>query len=268
MTALKPGDVAVITGAASGVGFALAELLLQRGLRIAIADVRADALDSAAKVLGDQGEVLSIPADVSDRKAVQALRTRVLGHFGTVDLVCLNAATFQAVDPVWSLDVDRWRKLFDVNLWGAIYGLQEFVPVLLERGAGNVLVTASMSGLCTVPGSADYSSSKHALIAVCETLRADLDMTGAAAIGVTIVCPGVIRTAMGDFAVNLYRQSKGNRAAIGSGPDLANSLDPAQVAAAAVSGVESGNLYVISHSGSRQRILKRVQPILDSCPPQ
>src|SRR5207253_5409058 len=137
---------------------------------------------------------------------------------------------------VWDIDITDWRQLFEVNYWGVVHGIQEFVPILVHQGSGHVVTTASMSGLSTVPGMADYASAKHAIIALSEILRADLDMAGASAIGVTILCPAVVRTAMGDRAVNLFSNSKStsDRGVIGSGPNLANVLEPSDVADAAI----------------------------------
>jgi short-subunit dehydrogenase len=122
-----------------------------------------------------------------------------------------------------------------------------------------------MSGLTTVPGMADYSCAKHGIIALTVTLRADLDMAGATSIGVTLLCPAVVRTAMGDRALGLLASPtpKGS-GEIGSGPNLASVLDPSDVAEAALRGIETGRLYVPRTPNSKERFVKRVQPILDS----
>lgn len=267
MTVLKAGQVAVVTGGATGIGLALVEALVRRGLRVVIADIDRLALDATVDRLAREGQtVIGVPTDVSDRDAVRSLRKRSVDAFGSVDVLCNNAGIYQHIEPAWKLDVQRWRRLLDINFWGAVYCVQEFVPLLLEQGSGHVLTTASMSGLSTVPGSADYVTSKHALVSMSETLRADLDLTGAGAIGVTILCPSLVRTAMGARALGLFSTAADveGRRQIGSGPKLSNVLEPAELAEAAVRGIERNRLYVTPTPGSRERFVKRIQPILDS----
>jgi NAD(P)-dependent dehydrogenase (short-subunit alcohol dehydrogenase family) len=267
MAKLQQGQTAVVTGGAAGIGYALAETLVRRGLRVVISDVDAGALSQAVDRLAALGgDVLSVRTDVSDRSAVRELRRQVTERFGGVDLLCNNAGLYQVVEPVWEIDIDGWRRLFEVNFWGVVYGIHEFVPDFLAKRSGHVLITASMSGLSTVPGSADYGSSKHAVIALSETLRADLEMAGASSIGVTVLCPALVKTSMGDRALGLFArpQAQGDREGIGGGPNLMHALDPYDVAEAAVRGIEAGRRYVTPTPGSRDRFMKRIQPILDS----
>ncbi|WP_321792491.1 SDR family oxidoreductase [Burkholderia pyrrocinia] len=265
MTQLVPGQVVVVTGGATGIGFALAEAFASRGLRIALADIDSEGLRAATERLADRGvTVIGVPTDVADRDSVRSLRQQVLSQFGKVDIVCNNAGIYQVLDSIWNIDPVQWRRLFDINYWGVVHGIQEFVPLFLERGSGHVVNTASMSGLSTVPGSADYGSSKHAVIALSETLRADLDLAGATAIGVTVLCPSIVGTTMGERALTFLKQSAGDRSAIGSGPNLANVITSEAVAKAAMLGIEKNLLHVTPTPGSRDRFLKRVQPILDN----
>jgi NAD(P)-dependent dehydrogenase (short-subunit alcohol dehydrogenase family) len=264
---LQSGQVAVITGGATGIGYALAEAFARKGLRLAIADVDAEALRAAERKLRASGaNVLAVQTDVAERDQVRALRESVVASFGTVDVLCNNAGVYHAVGPVWTRDTDGWRKLFAVNYWGVVHGIQEFVPLLLAQGSGHVLTTASMSGFTTVPGMAEYSSSKHAIISLTETLRADLDNIGATSIGVTLLCPAVVRTAMGERALGLLTDahSAASANAVGSGPNLASVLEPADVAVAALQGIAAGKLYVMPTPDSKARFMKRVQPILNA----
>jgi len=265
MSKLVQGQVAVVTGGASGIGLALVEAFVGRGLRVAIADVDTEALQQTVERLSVAGAtVMGVTADVADRASVGSLRERVLAQFGTVDVLCNNAGVYHGVDAVWKQDLSQWRRLFDVNYWGVVNGILEFVPMFVDRGTGHVVNTASMSGLSTVPGSADYGSSKHAVMSLSETLRADLDRAGATTVGVTVLCPSLVRTAMGDRALGLLSQSGGRCDGIGSGPDLANVLDPVTLAEAAMRAIEKNLLHVTPTPGSRDRFLKRVQPILDN----
>lgn len=268
MTTLKAGQVAVVTGGATGIGLALVQAFVAKGMRVAIGDVNTGALDAATERLRDTGgTVLPIAVDVTDPKSVRSMREQVVDAFGSVDIVCNNAGLYNTLESIWKMDMEQWRRLFEVNYWGVLYGIQEFVPLFLEQGSGHVVNTASISGLSVVPGTADYVSSKHAVVALSETLRADLDMVGASAIGVTVLCPSLVKTDMGDRALNFFADATaketGDRSRIGSGPNLATVLDPAYVADAALRGIEKGRLYVTPTPGSKDRFMKRVQPIMD-----
>ncbi|AJE49152.1 SDR family oxidoreductase [Celeribacter indicus] len=262
---LHPGQVAVVTGGAAGIGFALAAAFLGRGLRVVLADRDTGTLDAAAARLAAAGHsVRTVPTDVSRPEDMRRLRETVLATEGRVDILVNNAGIYPGMQPVWTIDRDSWRALYDVNYWGVVHGIQEFVPQFIAQGSGTVVTTASMSGLSTVPGSADYSSAKHAVVALTETLRADLDLAGHGGIGVTLLCPSVVLTDMGRRALGVF-EAEGNadeRSRIGSGPDLSAVLTPEALAEAALAGIEAGDLYVLPTPRSRDRFLGRIRPIL------
>lgn len=267
MKKIEPGQVVVVTGGATGIGYALADAFASRGLRLALADINQTELTRAVDRLKEKGaQAIGVPADVADRAAMRSLRQRVIKAFGHVDVICNNAGIYPPVRPVWEIDVAEWRRLFEINFWGVVHGIQEFVPEFIERGSGHVVNTASMSGLTTVPASAEYGSAKHALIAVTETLRADLDLAGHSDIGVTLLCPAVVNTDMGRRALSILgpANARGNGNNVGSGPDLAAVIEPEDLAAAAIAGMEAGHMYVLPTPASRDRFLRRMQPILDA----
>jgi NAD(P)-dependent dehydrogenase (short-subunit alcohol dehydrogenase family) len=265
MTKLSPGMVAVITGGANGIGYALAEAFCRKGLKVILADIDGPSLSDALQRLESKGATArGHLTDVSDRAAVSSLRESVINEFGRVDVVCNNAGIYPGVQPLWTVDLHAWRRLFDINYWGVVHGVQEFVPIFIEQGAGHIMNTASMSGLSTVPNSGDYGSAKHAVIALSEHLRSDLDLAGHKSIGVTLLCPSIVLTDMGRRALSIFNASDPpkDREVIGSGPNLAAVIDPEALAKAAVSGLEAGHMYVMPTPASRDRFLKRVQPIL------
>jgi NAD(P)-dependent dehydrogenase (short-subunit alcohol dehydrogenase family) len=266
MKILRQGQVAIVTGAATGIGFALAKAFAGRGLRVVLCDIDADGVARAANHLRDHGAtVLGISTDVADRSAVRAMKEQVLQAYGAVDILCNNAGVYHGVEPLWTIDLAEWRRLFETNYWGIVNGLQEFVPLFLRQGHGHVVNTASMSGLTTVPGSADYGSAKHALVALTETLRADLDLAGASAIGVTLLCPATVRTEMGERALRLLANQTEAERAVGSGPSLASVvLNADDLASAALDGIERKLMYVTPTPGSYERFLKRVRPIMQA----
>lgn len=249
----------MVTGGATGIGLALVDAFA----RVVIADINVTALRDAVR---RGATVIGVPTDVSDREAVRSLRLKTVAEFGAVDVLCNNAGIYDDPAPAWEVDVKRWRRLFEINFWGAVHGMQEFVPLLVEQGTGHVLNMASMSGLSIVPRSVDYVTSKHALVSMAETLRADLDMAGAGAVGATIVCPSLVRTAMGERALGILSTpgDSARRSEIGSGPSPSNMLEPQELAEAALRGIEQDRLYVTPTPGSRERFVKRIQPILDS----
>jgi len=188
------GRVAVVTGAASGIGFALAERFAQEGMRVALADVEATALERATQRLADRGaEVVSVLTDVSRPEQVQALADRTLEAFGAVHVVCNNAGVFTG-GRVWEAPLDDFEWLMGVNVYGVIHGIRTFVPILLEQGeVGHVVNTASMAAVTAMPWTGIYFMTKHAVLSLSETLYHELTLLDAK-VGVSVVCPELVST--------------------------------------------------------------------------
>jgi NAD(P)-dependent dehydrogenase (short-subunit alcohol dehydrogenase family) len=192
------GRVAVVTGAASGIGLAMAERFAAEGMKLAIADTEEPALDAAAKQLADGGaEVLAVSTDVSKAEEVDALAYRVRERFGGFHVVCNNAGVGGHGFPTWATPTSEWQWLLGVNLWGVIHGISAFVPALIEQDEGHVVNTASVAGLAALPFMAPYSATKHAVLAISEALCHDLTMLGSK-VKVTVLCPGFIKTGIAD----------------------------------------------------------------------
>ncbi|HVN52527.1 MAG TPA: SDR family NAD(P)-dependent oxidoreductase [Acidimicrobiales bacterium] len=193
---LTEGKVAVVTGAASGIGLALAERFASSGLHVVLADVDATALATAAAGVRARGvEALEVACDVSDEAAVEALAVATTEHFGTVHVVCNNAGVSSQADP-WGGPVSSWKWVLGVNLWGVVHGVRAFLPHLLASGGGHIVNTASIAGL--YPGfGASYDASKHAVVALTEDLYRDLQSSGQP-VGVSVLCPGWVRTGILD----------------------------------------------------------------------
>lgn len=193
--------VAVVTGAAGGLGFGLAAGLSARGMKVAIADIDAMALAGAGERLRAGGaQVLDVLADVTKPEVVAALADRTLDRFGRVDVVCLNAGV-SLRGRAWELSIDDWRWIYDVNVFGVVHGIRSFVPTLIAQGAGHVLITSSDSAVTTLPALAPYVSSKHAVLSLAETLQHDLIETGSGVL-VSVALPGAIRSRMADAVRN------------------------------------------------------------------
>lgn len=196
------GRVAVVTGAASGIGRALAETFGREGMKIVLADVEPGALAATARALAATGvEVLPVETDVTKQDEVDRLAARTLEAFGGVHLVCNNAGVF-AGGLSWSQPLADYQWVLGVNLWGVIHGVRTFVPIMLERGEeGHVVNTASMAGLTANPYAAAYHVSKHAVLAFSEVLYHELRGTGAK-IGVSALCPEAVATHIDDCERN------------------------------------------------------------------
>ncbi len=187
---LQAGQVAVITGGASGIGLAMAERFANAGLRIVLADVEATALAQAEATVAAHGvDVLTVRTDVSKEADVEALAAATLERFGAVHLVCNNAGVAAQSD-AWFGPLSSWEWVMGVNFWGVVHGCRAFLPHLV--GGGHIVNTASIAGL--YPGFApSYDASKHAVVAATESLYNTLETAGLP-IGVSVLCPGWVRT--------------------------------------------------------------------------
>jgi len=187
------GKVAVVTGGASGIGFATAERLLDAGMKVVIADIEEAALNTAAGQL--TGQVLAVRTDVADPASVDRLAEKTIEAFGAAHVLFNNAGVNAYGFTTWEAPAKTWEWVLGVNLWGVINGIRTFVPLMLKAGEGHVVSTASLAGLGVVqPMLAPYSASKHAVIAISESLHHELAGTG---VGVSVVCPGIVQTNIG-----------------------------------------------------------------------
>ncbi len=187
--------VAVVTGASSGIGLACAKALAADGCKLVIASQNADRLSLAEAELADAGaEVLAVPTDVENRAEVERLAERTLDHYGEVHVLVNNAGVY-VPGYAWEVPIEDWEWVIGVNLWGPVFGIQAFVPHLLQQDEAHVVNVASAGGLMTAPCHSPYSASKHALVGLSKALRAEFAMKQAK-VGVTLVCPGGVSTSI------------------------------------------------------------------------
>jgi NAD(P)-dependent dehydrogenase (short-subunit alcohol dehydrogenase family) len=198
--AIAPGNVAVITGAASGIGLAAARRLASLGMRIGLADLPGDALERAAEEVaeaarGGPDAVLAVPTDVGRREAVEQLRTRIEDVFGPVALL-MNNAGIEGGGQILG-DPDRWRAILDTNLWGVVNGIQVFAPTMMESGAPAAIVnTGSKQGITTPPGDTAYNVSKAGVKVATEALAHQLRTTPGCRVTAHLLIPGFVFTGL------------------------------------------------------------------------
>lgn len=226
------GKCAVVTGAASGIGRALADTLAARGARLALIDVQEEPLARAAQELG----ALGITADVRDDAAVAAAAARIESELGAVELLFINAGV-ATVGPACATPLADVRWVLEVNAVGSIVVARNFVPRMAARRRGRVAFTASLAGLFGAPGMSAYSASKFAVVGFAEALRVELQGTG---VTVTVVCPGQVRTGL--HAATRYHH-EGFRRFLDRAPKGLG-LSAAQVAEAAVAATCAGRPLV------------------------
>jgi len=263
---ISAGQVAVITGAASGIGLGLAEALVARGVGVVLSDVREEALHETEERLRAQGAVVaSVVTDVTDADSVDRLAARTVELFGRVDLVCNNAGVVSPGLPMWEQDLATWSRMIDIKILGVVHGVRSFAPRLLEQGSGHFLNTASSGGLAPLPSRSPYSATMHAVVGVTETL--DLELREASSgVGATVLCPGLVDTPLGANSAALgvvapmpALDPEAMRRMIESQGGIST---PRQVAESAIAAVEADRVHAAPGGGVLARATRRAESLL------
>lgn len=267
------GRVAVVTGAAGGIGEGLARAATAAGMKVVLADIEADNAERvASEIRAGGGEAIGVACDVSDANSVEGLADIAWDTFGGAHLLCNNAGVL-VNGPLVDTTDDDWNWLFNVNVMGVMNGIRTFVPRIREHGQGGHIVnTASVSGLTAIPGIGIYSTTKYAVVGISEALSVELVEDD---IGVSVLCPGGVDTKINDAGRN--------RPHIFGGPqdsslppvaeevedgtfeaELGELLQPDQVAELVFTAVRNGELYVLTHPAWKAPFHMRAESIFDA----
>ena len=273
------GRVAVVTGAASGMGRAVAVRAAREEMRVVVADVDERGLtETTAMVESEGAEVMGVVTDVGSEASVAQLAERAIERFGAVHLVHNNAGVLTG-GYCWEKTVDDWRWVLDVNLWGVIHGVRTFVPLLLEQGeGGHVVNTASIGGLSAGALLAPYTVSKFGVVCLTESLRNELEMIGSD-IGVSCLCPGEVATGIFRSERNrgeAYADTSGAKSADPSAAgfhdriaaSIDEGMDPARIGELVIEAVKENRFWVFPHKDFKPRVEARTRSILDETNPR
>jgi NAD(P)-dependent dehydrogenase (short-subunit alcohol dehydrogenase family) len=250
------GRVAVITGAASGMGEAMAVRAAEEGMRVVLVDVEGPALLAATERLRDAGRAaVSMECDVSDRDAVADLAAKVEAEVGDTWLLVNNAGV-STIGPMTTLTHEQWEFVLGVNLWGVIHGLSAFLPKMVERNAGYVVNTSSMAGLLTFANSAPYIASKHAVVGLTEVLYRELEAMGSN-VGVSVLCPGAVVT-------NIMTAERNWPARLGPAPrtrppeypDYPDRKQPKEVAGQVFEAIARRQFWILTHPSQYAKAIR------------
>ncbi len=272
---IAPGRVAVVTGAASGIGLGLSERFAAEGMHVVMADVEEPALTKAASELAQRGaSVLPVVTDVSDRAAVEALRDAAVSAFGAAHVVCNNAGVGGPHGPLWECPPGEWDWVLGVNLGGVINGVRSFMPLLLEQDAAHMVNTASIFGVFA--GTlGPYGVSKHAVVALTETLYFNLQSLGVSHVGVSVLCPGAVRTNFGTSARNrpasagppMVRGEAEQASAERFDRLSATGASPAEVAGIVADAIRASRFYILTSLNRNEAVTRRGSEIAAGGPP-
>jgi NAD(P)-dependent dehydrogenase (short-subunit alcohol dehydrogenase family) len=269
--------VAVVTGAASGIGRAMSKCFLEAGMKVVLADIDKERLESALNSFKEfDANLLGVPTDVSQADQVETLAAKTLEAFGAVHVLCNNAGVGYGGRSSWEIPLEGWKWILNVNIMGVVHGINTFMPIMLDQDTeAHVVNTASVAGLIRNMFSIPYGVSKHAVVALSESMHLEL-LQRNSKIKVSVLCPGPVST-------DIFKSSERNRPATVPPPPeptaaeaffrkvyetyIERGLDPAEVAGQVLEAIREDRFYVITHDFNSQ-IETRMKNVLKSSNPE
>jgi len=267
------GKVAVITGGASGIGRGMAEVFASAGMRIVLADVDESRVFETASALERSGvHAIPVRTDVANQADVDALARRALDAFGAVHVICNNAGVAYGGLPTWESTLHDWEWVVGVNLMGVVHGVRTFTPILIEQGEGHIVNTASIAGLITSAGNALYGVTKHAVVALSESLFNEL---AGHPVHVSVLCPGFINT---EIVLSSLRNApeavRRQRPDLYAGQEarqlqamLASALPPAKVGELVLAAIRAERFWILTNPEFEPAVRKRCENLLEERDP-
>lgn len=263
------GRVAVVTGAASGLGLGLATKLVERGAKVVMGDVDEETLNESAAKIGSPGSLLAVPVDVSLGDSVEDLRRRTEAAFGPADLVFNNAGVNTREESAGSFSIAEWEWVIGVNMWGVVNGVRTFLPGMIERGHGHLVNTASGKVFEPQGGYAPYVTSKWGIAGLTASIRDEM-LKKKLPIGVSLLCPWIVKTGLHEiYRAWPERLGPLPAGAVAGDPDPGwwvrkRAADPADVADQVLDAVLAGRYWITPGFRAEQCVL---QPSLDTVGP-
>ena len=262
------GQVAFVTGAASGIGFGIAKAFAANGMKVMMADIEEESLANAVAQLREtNGTVEGVICDVSDVGAVRAAADKTIETFGKVHVLVNNAGVGGGGE-TGSIPLEDWKWVVDVNLMGVVYGCETFVPLMKEHGEGGFIVnTASLAGQMGMAGMGPYNATKFAVVGYTESMNAELAPHG---IGAAALCPGFVKTRINESRRNhpdAAARSGDDLPDIGDSPmsqAVDNGMSPDAVGKWVLESMENDELYIFTHPNMRGIIDMRVARLNDA----
>ena len=264
------GKVAVVTGAASGMGRAMADTFAAAGMKVVLADIEEAPLsDAAADICATGAEAIAVRTDVSKLADIEVLAEAAVEQFGAVHVLCNNAG-IGIPGPVGDMSLEDWRWTIDIDLWGPIYGTHVFLPIIEAAGEGHINSTASVAGLYAGASLGAYNVAKHGVVALMATLERDLRLRNSP-VCASVLCPGPINTNIvysqrnrdPEDASHHVRTEQGDKFWDMLRGFLAEGMDPAEVGPMVLDAIRTERFWVLTHPDMGKVARYQVEAMLD-----
>lgn len=264
--AIAIGNVAVITGGASGIGLAVAEAMIAEGMRVVLADIDAPKLrDVEARLTEDGATVATKICNTTVEAEVNELVEYALEQFGAIH-VMFNNAGIAGVGDAWAAPMELWHRVMDVNVFGVVHGIRAVLPIMQQQGVGHILSTASHAGLNAAPGIAPYVASKHAVVGLSESLFLELELLRSP-VGVSVLCPEFVKTDLMDKEPDTLDSPMAQLINQALTNGVAGGIPASEVGRQVVEAIHADRFWILTHESTRVSSVARVQRAADGVNP-